>query len=189
MREARIFLPMIFWTVLVHGASFGKPSAQAQEQTSSQSGEKAANSSRAGSNDTRARGEKDQTGNYSYENQKSFAAVKAGACKRSPAVSQAKPPQNRQLRSTKTPAANVIQAESLRNVPGSYQTSQSLSSNGPGKTIRHSSLALHPSTVALNGQQFKNARDPGARMATSGGPANSTRGTAAINGSDIKRKP
>ena len=93
MSKARVLLPMIFWAVLVGGASFGSQSGQAQEQTSSQSGEKSANSSRAGSNGTQARGEKDQTTEYlpSDENQKSFAAVKAGTRKHRPAVSHAKP--------------------------------------------------------------------------------------------------
>jgi hypothetical protein len=191
MSKAKVLLPMIFWAVLVGGASFGSQSGQAREQTSSQSGQKSANSSQAGNNDTHSLGEKDQTTEYlpSDENQKSFAAIKAGTRKHLPAVSHAKPPQNRQLRSAKTLAAKDLQTEALQNVPGSHQTSPSLSSSGPGKTIRHSSLAVHPSTVALNGQQFKKARDPGARMATSGGSANSTRGTAVINGSDIRRKP
>ena len=191
MSKARILLPMIFWAVLVGGASFASQSNQTREQTAATSHEKSANSSRAGSNDTQSRREKDQTTEYlpSDENQKSFGAIKAGTRKHLPAVSHAKPPQNRQLRSAKTPAAKDLQTEALQNVPGSHQTSPSLSSSGPGKTIRHSSRAVHPSTVALNGQQFKNARDPGARMATSGGPANSTRGTTAINGTDVKRKP
>ena len=191
MRKARTLLPMIFWAALVHGASFGSQSGQAQERTSSQSGEKAPNSSRAGSKDTRSRGEKDQTPEYlpSRENQKSFATVKSGTRKHRPAVSQAKSPHNRQLRLAKTPAAKDLQMEALQNVLGSHQTSPSLSSSGPGKTVRHSSLPVRPSTIALNGQQFKNSRDPGAHMASSGGPANSKRGTAVINGTDIKRKP
>jgi hypothetical protein len=191
MSKAKVLFPMIFWAVLVGGASFGSRSGQAQEHTSSQSGEKSAKSSPTGNNDTHPLGEKDQTTEYlpSDENQKSFATIKAGTRKHLPAVSPAKPPQNRQLRSAKTPAAKDLQTEALQNVPGSDQTGWSLSSGGPGKTIRPSRLAVHPSTVALNGQQFKNARDPGARMASSGGSANSARGTAVINGSDIKPKP
>jgi hypothetical protein len=189
MSKARVLLPLIFWAVLVHGASFEIQSGQAQQQTTSQSAEKGANSSRAGSNGTQARGEKDLMGEYPDRNGKSFAIAKIGTRKHHPVVSRAKPPQNRQLRSAKTPAAKDLQTEALQNVPGSHQTNPSLSSKGPGKTIGHFSLAVHPSTVALNGQQFKNSRDPGAHMATSGGPANSTRGTAVINGNDMKRKP
>ena len=43
----------------------------------------------------------------SDENEKSFAAAKAGTRKHRPAVSHAKPPQNRQLRSAKTPACEA----------------------------------------------------------------------------------
>ncbi len=190
MSKARVLLPMIFWVVLVGGATFASPSGQAREQTAATSGEKSANSSSPdGSKDTQARGQKDLMGEYPDRNGKSFATAKIGTRKHRPAVSHAKPPQNRQLRSAKTPAAKDLQTEALQNVPGSHQISPSLSSKGPGKTIGHSSLAVHPSTVALNGQQFKNSRDPGAHMATSGGPANSTRGTAGIKGSDMKRKP
>jgi hypothetical protein len=189
MNNARVLLPMIFWVVLAGGASFASPSGQAREQTAATSGEKSANSSSPdGSKDTQARGQKD-LGEYPDRNEKGFATAKIGTRKLHPAVSHAKPPQNRQLRSAKTPAAKHLQTEALQNVPGSHETSPSLSSNGPGKTIGHSSLGVHPSSVALNGQQFKNSRDPGAHMATSGGPANSTRGTAVIKGSDMKRKP
>jgi hypothetical protein len=191
MSKAKVLLPLIFWAVLVGGASFGRQSNPARKQTAAISNEKSANGSRAGNNDTQAHGEKDQTTEYSSsdENRKNFGAVKAGSRKHRPAVSNAKLPQNWQLHSAKTPAGKHLQTEALQNAPGSHQTGPSLSFNGPGKTIRHSSLTVHPSTAALNGQQFKNARDAGARMVISGGSANSARGTAVINGSDIKRKP
>jgi hypothetical protein len=44
-------------------------------------------------------------------------------------------------------------------------------------------------SVAVNGQQFRNPHDPGARLASTGGPLTASRGTAAINGTNIKRKP
>ena len=188
--HTRTLLPMVFWAVLVGAASFGSRSIQAQEPTPSQSNEKSAsNSSPDGSKDNQVRGQENQMGEYPDRNGKGFATAKIGTRNRHPAANHVKPAPSRQLRSAKTPTAKDLQTAALQNVPGSYQTSPSLSSNGQGKTIRHSSLVAHPSTVALNGQQFKNSRDPGAHMATSGGPANSTRGTAVINGSDMKRKP
>lgn len=182
MSKARVLLPMIFCAALVGGASLGSQSGEAQERASSPSGEQSANSGKVP-------GQKDQTGEYPAENEKGFAASKKGTRKPLPAVSHAKLPQNRQRRSAKTPTAKDLQTKALQNIRGSHQASPSVSSNGPGKTIRHSSLPVRPSTVALNGQQFKNSRDLGAHMASSGGPANSTRGTAVINGSDMKRKP
>jgi hypothetical protein len=191
MKKARFLFVMIFWAVLAQGASFGSQSGQAREQTGSQSDEKSANnSSPDGSKDPKAHGQKDQTGEYSLsdENQKSFAAVEAGTPKVRKAVNQAKPAP-RQLRSAKTPTANNLPKETPRNTLDSRQTSSTMPSQAPNKPLKHTAMPVPPPTVALNGQQFKNSRDPGARMATSGGSANSARGTAAINGSDIKRKP
>jgi hypothetical protein len=190
MRKARIVLPMIFWAVLVRGGSFGSQSVQAQEPTPSQSSEKATNnSSPDNSKDTQARGQKDQMGEYPDRGGKGFATAKIGTRKHSPAASHPKPAPSRELRSAKTPAASDLQTAGPQNVTDSHRISPTMSSNVPGKTVRHSSRPVSPPTVALNGQQFKNSRDPGARMASNGGPANSTRGTAVINGSDIKRKP
>lgn len=188
MSKARVLLAMISWAVLVHGASFGSQSGQAREQTAATSDENSANSSR-GRNGTQARGEKDQTGNYSDESQQNFAAARKGTPKRRPAASHTKPAPSHQLRSGKTPAANNLRTVISQNDLDSHQTSLTMLSGIPNKPRKHSSMTVPPSTVALNGQQFKNSRDPGARMASSGGSANSTRGTAVINGRDIKRKP
>lgn len=191
MSKTLVLLPMMFWAVLVGGASFGSQSGQAQERTSSRSGEKLAkDSSPDGSKDTQARGQKDQMGEYLVENEKRFAASKKSTPKRRPAASHAKLAPSRHLGSGKTPAAaNNLQTETPRNVLDSHQTGSTMSSQVPNKPLKHPSMTVPPPTMALNGQQFKNSRDPGARMATSGGSANSTRGTAVINGSDIKRKP
>jgi hypothetical protein len=190
MKKTRVLLQMILLAVVAEGTSLEAQSVQAPEQTAATSDEKS-NSSRAGSNNAQAGGEKDLTNEYSpsHDGQKSFAGVRTGTQKRRPAVGNAKPPQNRQLSSAKMPAAKNLQREAPQNVPDSHAISSTVYSNVPGKTVRHSSPSVPPSTVALNGQQFKNSRDPGARTATSGGAANSTRGTAAINGSDIKRRP
>ena len=190
MKKIGVLLQMILLGVFMHGASFGSQSGQAQQQTPSQSGEESANnSSPDGSRNTQARSQKDQTDKSLDESEKGFAALRKDRPKRRPAASHPKAAPSRQLRSAKTPPAKDLQTPALQNVPDSHQISPTLSSNVPGKTVGHSSRPVSPSTVALNGQQFKNSRDPGARMATSGGPATSTRGTAAINGTDVKRKP
>jgi hypothetical protein len=189
MKKARFLFVMILLAVLVDGASLGAQSSQVREQTAATSDDKSANSAPAGNNDTQARGEKNQTAEYSSSNnnRKSFAAAKAGIHR--PAISQAKSSQGRQLRSPKTPAAKDLPTELPQNVRDPHLPGPTLSSNVPDKTVRHSSPRPPSSTVALNGQQFKNSRDPRARMVSSGGPANSMRGTAVINGSDMKRKP
>jgi hypothetical protein len=59
----------------------------------------------------------------------------------------------------------------------------------PNKAISHRSLPAHPSAASVNGQQFRNSRNPGARLAASGGPSAAARGTAVISGNNMKRKP
>jgi len=182
MKKTRFLFGMIFWALLVHGASFGSQSGKAPEQTPSQSSEKSVNnSSPDGNKDTQARGEN--------ENDKGFPPSRQGTAKRHPSASHAKPAPVRQLRSGKTPPANNFRTESPRTTLDSHQTSSNVASEVPNKPPKHAGIPVPPPTAALNGQQFKNSRDPGARMASSGGSANSTRGTAVINGSDIKRKP
>jgi hypothetical protein len=182
MKKARFLCGMIFWAVLVQGASFGSQSGKAPEQTPSQSAEKSANSSSPDrSKDTQTRGEN--------ENEQGFPASRQGTPKRRPSASQANPGPSRQLRSGKTPTANNLRTVTPRNTLDSHQTSSTVPSEVPNKPPKHAGIPVPPPTAALNGQQFKNSRDPGARMATSGGSANSPRGAAGINGSDIKRKP
>jgi len=181
MKKARFLFGVIFWAVVVQGASFGSQSGKAPEQTPTQSGEKSANnSSPDGSKDAQAGGEN--------ENQKGFPASRPGSPKRRPSASQANPAPSRQLRSSKTPTAH-----NRTKTPGdtldAHQTSSTVPSEIPHRPLKHAGIPVPPSTAALNGQQFKNSRNPGARMATSGGSANSPRGAAVINGSDIKRKP
>jgi hypothetical protein len=190
MKKTRVLLPMIFSIVLVHGASFASQSDQAQEETSSQSGEKSANhSSPEGSNDTQVRGQKDQIGRYSNENQKGVLAAKDGTLKRRLSASHAEPLPSRQLRSGKMPAPDNLGTETPRDTLDSHPISLTMPSRVPNKPVKHPSMLLPPPAAALNGQQFKNSRDPGAHLATSGGPANSRRGTAVVNGSDLKPKP
>jgi len=68
-------------------------------------------------------------------------------------------------------------------------TSSGTSDGVTNRTVIHGTVPARTGTVAaLGGEQFRNRRDPGARLASSGGPANSTRGAAVINGSDMRRK-
>jgi cytoskeletal protein RodZ len=190
MKKSWVLLRMILFAVFALSTSVLAQSAPAKEQTSSQSDKKsAANSLPDVSNDTPARAQKDQTSKYSVENQQSFAAVKQGTPKRRPAVSHAKPDPSRQQGSGKTPAADNLRMETPRNALDSHPPNTTIPSQVSRQPLIHPNRPVLPPTVALNGQQFKDFRNPGARMAISGGSANSTRGTAVINGTDMKHKP
>jgi hypothetical protein len=188
MRKALVLLAMIFWVVLICGTGFGIQSSQAQETTLSQGNENATKPDTSdGTKDTQARGQKDQISEYQDENGKGFATAKIGS-KRRPTAGQVKPAQSRQLRSSKT-TANDLQTQMPRNTLDSLQTSSTRPFEVSNKPLKHPSVPALPPAVVLNGQSFKNSRNPGARMASTGGSANLARGTGAINGSDIKRKP
>jgi hypothetical protein len=58
------------------------------------------------------------------------------------------------------------------------------------KSINDRALGSHsPAPVSLTKSSPKNLRSHGASPATIGGPANTFRNAAAINGTDMKRKP
>jgi len=182
MSTARFVFGMMIGAVLLLGTSFAGQSHLAPQQSLSQ------DRSPDGSKDSQTGGEKDQTGNYSNDNQKTLVEVKGGAREHRPVAVRAKPAPNHRPPSGRTPAVNDSRSEAGRNVPDSHPSSSTRSSNLSEKTFKHPSVPGPPPTVAIHGQQFRNSRLPGARMTTSGGAANSTRGTV-INGTDIKPKP
>jgi hypothetical protein len=191
MKIARFLFVLILWAVLVHGTSLASQSGQVSGQTASQSGEKSTSQTPLDKNnkDSQVSAEKDQTGGHLDHNQKTPTGETRSTAKIHSAVHQAKPAPGHQARSVKMPADESLQAGTPLNVVDSHQTSSNPSTGILSKTVTHSSTAVPARNVVLNGQQIKNSREPGARLASSGGPANATRGTAAINGSDLKRKP
>jgi hypothetical protein len=202
MKRSRFLLPMIpwaviswaviSWTVQVHAASVGLQSDQASKASSqAATGEASA----TGDENGRAQSEKDQASNNSGRsnldrNETNPAAGRKSVVKPRRAARPAKPASSHQPRSAKTAANESFPAGSAPSANSEFHlTGPSTSTSNLHKTVVARSTPVSLPAVSVNGQQFKNARNPGARMASSGGPANSTRGTAAINGSDMKRKP
>jgi hypothetical protein len=189
MTRPRISLPMLLWAFLSWGATLASPSAQAQESTSQHSDKLVTNSSSDDSKEVQARRAQNQTGGNANENGKSSAAAKIGVHNLRPSARQMKPAQSRQPHAANATAAE-LQTETFRSILTADQTRQpTMPPEATNKLLKHSSPPVATPTVALNGLQFRNSRDPGARMTTSGGLANSTRGTAALNGSEMKRRP
>jgi hypothetical protein len=73
-------------------------------------------------------------------------------------------------------------------VTRTQQTSLKNAVSVPGQAVSHRGLSAPSPAVSVSGQQFKNSRDPGAHLAISGGTMTAARGTAAINGTNMKRK-
>lgn len=86
-------------------------------------------------------------------------------------------------------AANNLDARAMGRATGLQQTSAKAATPISANAASHHSPPVPPPAVSVNGQHFRNSRDPGARLAVSGGPLTAARGTAAINGTNMRRKP
>lgn len=183
MKTTRFLLVMIVGTGLLQGTGFAQQSNSASQQTPSQSRETFASDSSDGQKDGQIRRAGIPHGERSAE--RGTRHVR----QRRPKQSHPKPAPSHQLHSDKTRAASNPRTEMPENGKGFQQRGSTASTGIPNRVVNHRSVPVPAPTVAINGQQFRNSRDPGARMATSGGPTSSTRATGAINGSAIKRKP
>jgi len=86
-------------------------------------------------------------------------------------------------------ATGSVRGQATGKVINLRQTGATTSTDSPSKTVNRRSVPVSGSSVALNGNHFKNNRDPGARLAISGGPLTGTKGTAVINGTNMKHNP
>jgi hypothetical protein len=190
MRTLRFLFAMIVAAALLRATSLAGQANSATQQTPSQGGEKILSDQPRDSNrdrqvsDERLAG----TGDTDREQNTSERATRR-AVQRRPSQSHAKPAPTHQLRSARTPVARNLRPKTLENGMGFYQLGSTTSSGVANKAVSHRSAPVPAATVAVSGQQFRNPRDPGARLAISGGPLAAARGTAAINGTNMKRKP
>jgi hypothetical protein len=185
MKPSRFFLAMTFWVVLLQGASLAAQASPAPPQATSQSGGRSVdqqNNEVRNDQDTARPKEAD-------ENQEQSAYVTRTTSKRGPSASHFKPVPSHQVHSAKTRATNSPRTDALGSVSTPQQTGSKAATALRNKAASHHSPSAGPSAASANGQQFRNSRNPGARLAVSGGPPSSPRGTAAISGTNMKRKP
>lgn len=192
MKTTRFFFLMILWAALMHGTSFARPTSQASEPRPSQSRSRTVSVRPSDSNDeNQVRGENDQTGSERADQDLNVPARATKAISEHRASgSHPKQLPNHQARSVKVQATKGLRTDAPATAVDPRQTGASKSVPVPNRMLSNRSLLVRaPAVAALSGQEFKNARNPSASLAISGGPANSTRNTAAINGTNMKRKP
>ena len=188
MRTLRFLFAMIVAAVLLPETSLASQSTSVPQQSPSQSRETSGSSE--AQTDSQVGREKNQTGaGHSDVGQNNPEPGTRHVIQPRPNQSHVKPALGHQVRSDRTPVARSLRRETLENGVSFHQMESTTSSGVPNKTVSHYSAPVPAATVAVNGQQFRNTRDPGARLAVSGGSLSATRGTAAINGSNMKRKP
>jgi hypothetical protein len=185
MKTVRSFFALIIAAVLLLGTSLAQEGDHPSQQVVSRNGEKSADQQK-----DEVRNDKDQARpKPSDEAQAQLADLTRSTTKRRLSASHSKPVPTYRARPIKKPTANsprIANPESVAPLePMGSKADTKISNN----VVSHRNPPVPSSAVSVNGQQFRNARDPGAHLAASGGPATIARGTAAINGTAMKRKP
>jgi hypothetical protein len=185
MKIVRFFFVMAIAAVLLPSTSFARQADHPSQQVVSRNGEKFADQQK-----DEVGNEKDHTrAKPAGETQEQSATITRSTTKGRPSARHSKSAPTYRARSVRKPTAN----SALRDEPGNIAPLELMGSktvsNIPKKAASRRSLSAPSSAVSVNGQQFKNSRDPGAHLAITGGPLTAARGTAAINGTKMKRKP
>ena len=181
MKMLRFLLLVMIAAVALERVGFAGQSSPVSQQAPSQRSDKAAEQQ---TND--ARNGTDQTRSLEVD-QSPKRLVTRNTTKSRPSVRTSKAPR-RQVRPDKRPATNNLRAHATGGATGLQQKSSKSATAVSGKTAGHRTPPVSSPTVSVNGQHFRNSRDPGARLAVSGGPLTATRSTGAINGTNMRRK-
>jgi hypothetical protein len=189
MKTARFLLSVMIGAVVVlQSSSFARQSHPAPQQAASPSEEKSASDRQLNEqNHGEARAEKEQPVTSNPDGARTSPKRPTNRVSRHRAnPSQYKSAARRQL------PAKTLTTNSPRtpeSVTGPQETSLKAAIAFPNKAVSHHRVSAPPPAASIDGQHFKNSRDPGGRLAISGGSLTAGRGTAAINGTDMKRKP
>ncbi len=187
MKIVRFLFVLMIAAVLLPGTSLARQADRPSQQAASQSGYKSASEYQR---DVGVRYENGQTrsGVADQFSKRSASLTKTTTKRRSSTIhSQRAVSHSRRL--NKTPKTNGPRLDTPATVTGLQETSLKTAIPARTQAVSPRSLSVPSSAVAIDGQQSKNSRDPGAHLAISGGPLTSARGTAAINGTNMKRKP
>jgi hypothetical protein len=186
MKTVRLFFVMMIAIVLLPGTGLARQANDSTQQAPSQSGDR---SNSVYQRDVQVRDENDQTrsGEIDQISKRLASSTKTTTKRRSNTI-HSQPAVSHPRRLNKTPAPNGPRIDTPRTITGPQETGLKTAVPVQKQVVSHR-LPAPSSAVSVNGQQFKNSRDPGAHLAVSGGPLTSSRGTAAINGTNMKRKP
>lgn len=189
MRTLRFVFVMMVASLLLARAPLMSQSGSALQETRSQSAEKSTgdNSSNI-QKESQNRGEEGQPSPARPKGRKHSAGVTHTRAKHS-SMSYSTPVRNHQTGQAKTAATSSPFLNTPASVGRLQHTGSGTPPAPPVKAVTRGNATPPLANVAVDGQQFRNSREPGAHLAVSGGPLTSPRGTAAINGTNMKRKP
>ena len=184
MKWERSLFVLMFAAALLEGSGLRARASSAPQPATSESSQKSTDQQKK-----EGRGETDQTRpREAAQHEEPSADVTRTRTKRRPGASHPKPAPSPHPRPVKRPAKNNPRTDARGRIAVPELTRSKATTRVPNTAISHRSFEP-PSAVSVSGQQFKNPRHPGSRLGVSGGPPSTPRGTAAINGTNMKRKP
>jgi hypothetical protein len=184
MKSVHLLLVITIAAGLLLGTSVGQQADHPSQPAPSQSGGKSTDQQK-----DEVRNDEDQAhAKDADHNQGPSRDMRRTTTKRRQIASQPKPVPTYRVRPAKTLTTNRPRTDASGIAAPSEQMGKAATII-PNKTLGHRSVTASQPSVAVNGQQFKNSRDPGAHLTSSGGPLTSPRGTASISGTNIKHKP
>ena len=174
--------------VLLPGTSLARQADHSSQQAPSQSGDKSGSEL---SERCRTPGRKwpGSFGEKLITISKRSASLTKTTTKRPSSTIHSQPAVSHPRRLNKTPATNGARIDTPGIVTGPQRTGSKTASPSQTKRSAMAACRLPSSHVAVNGQQFKNSRDPGAHLGNQRRAPDFSGGTAVINGTDMKRKP
>jgi hypothetical protein len=178
------FAAVLIAAVMLQGSGLAAQAGPVVKPATSQSGEKSADQQKdvvRNATDQSPQKEAD-------ENRQLSADVMRTISKRPPSARHSKPVLNHQPRPAKTLATKGGRSDAPAGVTALEQAGSKAIPSVANKAVSHRPSAP-PSAVFLDGQQFKNSRDPGAHLAVTGGRRTSPSDTAVINGTNLKPRP
>jgi hypothetical protein len=186
--KARFLIVVMIAAVSLRAASLAAQASSVPQKAVSQSSEKAADqqNDQVRSENTN---DKDQARPKEDEKNQGQSAGMMRTTIRSSGASRSIPPVAHQAHPAKTATTKGARTNAPESVASQEQMGPKTAANIRNKAVSRPSLSASSSAVSVNGQQFRNFRDPGAHLAVSGGSLTSPRGTAAINGTNMKHRP
>jgi hypothetical protein len=122
-------------------------------------------------------------------NKEQWGSVARATVKHRPSKSRSKPVPSHPLHLSEGATPSSRQPNATASVPELQQPGSRTGRLAPPNIPIGTRLVPLLPTAGISGHQFKNSHDPGAKLEAAGGPLVTAGGTAALNGSNMKRKP
>jgi len=166
MKIFRFLFAMIVAAGLLHGTSLARQSNSSTQHTSSQKAEQSTSDQLTNGE---VRGEKAQTRSAQADEGTRALASASRTAKHRSQPNSFKPVSTNPAAPAKTPTTNNHRSGLSGSVAAQHQTRLKVVTDDSSRAASHRSVPTPPSTVALNGQQFRSSRGPGSHLATAVG--------------------